>query len=160
VKTMTCRQMGGPCGAQFRGSSADDVIKDQDAHLKSAVAGGDRGHDDALKAMQGRWKNPIKGMRWYMRTKKDFAALTRQRPSRSCCIDRWQSRVFRVPPTLGASSGAARGPHHLRGPDDAEVALVEGHHVQRPHAGDQRNEQVIGAAEPLFTRWRRRCTIC
>jgi hypothetical protein len=67
--------MGGPCYASFQRSTADDVIKAQDAHLKEAVAGGDEGHKDALKAMQGRWKNPIGGMRWYMKTKKDFAAL-------------------------------------------------------------------------------------
>jgi len=28
-----------------------------------------------LKAMQGRWKNPLKGMGWYLKTQKDFAAL-------------------------------------------------------------------------------------
>ena len=39
------------------------------------VAGGDKTHEAALKAMKGRWKNPIGGMGWYMRTKKDFAAL-------------------------------------------------------------------------------------
>jgi hypothetical protein len=45
------------------------------AHLKDAVAQGDKRHEDALKAMKGRWKNPIGGMGWYMKTKKDLAAL-------------------------------------------------------------------------------------
>ncbi len=75
MKTMTCTQMGGPCDAPLRGSTADQVIKAQDAHLKETVAAGDEGHKDALKAMQGRWKHPVGGMRWYMKTKKDFAAL-------------------------------------------------------------------------------------
>ncbi len=75
MKTMTCQQMGGPCDAAFQGNSADDVIKAQDKHLKEIVAGGDEAHKEALKQMQGRWKNPIKGMGWYMQTKKDFAAL-------------------------------------------------------------------------------------
>jgi hypothetical protein len=39
------------------------------------VAGGDKTHEDALRSMQGRWKNPIAGMGWYMKTKKAFAAL-------------------------------------------------------------------------------------
>jgi hypothetical protein len=39
------------------------------------VAGGDETHESARKSMQGRWKNPVSGMRWYMRTKKAFAAL-------------------------------------------------------------------------------------
>lgn len=75
MKTMTCKQMGGPCDAPFQGKTADDVIKAQDAHLKAAVAEGDQTHQEALKQMQGRWKNPLKGMGWYRQTKKDFAAL-------------------------------------------------------------------------------------
>lgn len=75
MKTMTCRQMGGPCDTPFRGDSADVVIKAEDSHLKEAVARGDTTHESALKSMQGRWKNPISGMGWYMRTKKAFAAL-------------------------------------------------------------------------------------
>ena len=75
MKTMTCKQMGGPCDAAFHGNKADEVIKAQDNHLKEMVARGDETHKSALKSMQGRWKNPIAGMGWYMKTKKDFAAL-------------------------------------------------------------------------------------
>ncbi len=75
MKTMTCRQMGGPCDAEFHGESADEVIKAQDKHLKDMVASGDESHESARKMMQGRWKNPIKGMGWYVKTKKAFAAL-------------------------------------------------------------------------------------
>jgi hypothetical protein len=75
MKTMTCRQMGGACDLAFHGANADQVIKAQDAHLKEVVANGDETHRSALKAMQGRWKNPIKGLGWYRKTKKDFAAL-------------------------------------------------------------------------------------
>ena len=75
MKTMTCRQMGGPCDQAFQGETADDVINAQDQHLKEVVAAGDEAHQDALKAMKGRWKHPIKGMGWYKQTKKDFAAL-------------------------------------------------------------------------------------
>jgi hypothetical protein len=67
--------MGGPCDAAFQGTKADEVIKAQDAHLKAVVATGDEAHKPALKAMQGRWKNPIKGMGRYRQTKRDFAAL-------------------------------------------------------------------------------------
>ena len=75
MKTMTCRQMGGPCDAPFRANTADEVINAEDRHLKDMVAGGDDTHESALKAMKGRWKNPISGMGWYMKTKKAFAAL-------------------------------------------------------------------------------------
>jgi hypothetical protein len=75
MKTMTCKQMGGPCDAAFHGNTADEVIKAQDKHLKEQVAGGDETHNSALKSMRGRWKHPISGMGWYTRTKKAFAAL-------------------------------------------------------------------------------------
>lgn len=75
MKTMTCRQMGGPCDAPFQGDKADEVIKAQDKHLKEAVARGDETHRSALTSMQGRWRHPISGMGWYRDTKKAFAAL-------------------------------------------------------------------------------------
>jgi len=55
MKTMTCKQMGGPCDAAFHGESADEVIKAQDKHLREPVAG-DETHRSALEAMKGRWK--------------------------------------------------------------------------------------------------------
>lgn len=75
MKTMTCKQMGGPCDMAFHGNTADDVIKAQDKHLNEVVAQGDETHKSALKEMKDRWKNPIAGMGWYMQTQKDFAAL-------------------------------------------------------------------------------------
>jgi len=75
MKTMTCKQMGGPCDVPFHGNTADDVIKAEDEHLKEMVAKGDETHKSALKSMQDRWKNPVSGMGWYMKTKKAFAAL-------------------------------------------------------------------------------------
>ncbi len=75
MKTMTCKQMGGPCDLAFHGKTADDVIKAQDKHLKEMGANGDEAHKSALGMMAARWKNPLKGMGWYMQTQKDFAAL-------------------------------------------------------------------------------------
>ncbi|MDB5175481.1 MAG: hypothetical protein JWM81_339 [Candidatus Saccharibacteria bacterium] len=76
MKTMTCQQMGGPCDTAFHGNTADEVIKAEDKHLREAVAAGDASHESALKAMKGRWKNPVKGWGWYSQVKKDFAALS------------------------------------------------------------------------------------
>ena len=75
MKTMTCRQLGGPCDVAFHGATADEVIKAQDRHLKDAVEAGDETHRTALNDMKGRWKHPISGMGWYRATKKAFAAL-------------------------------------------------------------------------------------
>ncbi len=75
MKTMTCQQLGGPCNAAHHGTSADEVIKAQDRHLKEMVAKGDATHDRALKEMKGRWKKPISGMGWYRKAKREFAGL-------------------------------------------------------------------------------------
>ena len=81
MKTMTCKQMGGPCDLAFQGRSADDVIKAQDRHLKDVVAGGDRAHENALKAMKSRWRKPIAGMGWYRKVKGAIRTLlTPRRP--------------------------------------------------------------------------------
>jgi hypothetical protein len=75
VKTMTCQQLGGPCDQALQGEDANVVIKAQDQHLKDMVAAGDTAHEPALKDMKGRWKNPLAGMGWYRKAKRDFAAL-------------------------------------------------------------------------------------
>lgn len=75
MKTMTCRQLGGPCGHPHRGETADDVINAQDQHLRQAVKEGDAAHGPALDDMKGRWKRPISGMKWYRQAKRDFAEL-------------------------------------------------------------------------------------
>ena len=49
MKTMTCKQLGGPCEFAHHGSSCDEVIKAQDSHLKAMVASGDATHEGALK---------------------------------------------------------------------------------------------------------------
>jgi predicted small metal-binding protein len=72
---MTCSQLGGPCEFAHHGNSANDVIKAQDSHLKEMVAKGDATHESALEEMQGRWKNPLAGMGWYRKAKRDFAGL-------------------------------------------------------------------------------------
>jgi len=75
MKTMTCKQLGGPCDFLLQGTTADEVIKAQDSHLNEMVAGGDETHKSALKEMKGRWKHPLSGMKWYRDAKRDFAAL-------------------------------------------------------------------------------------
>ncbi len=76
MKTMTCRQLGGPCDVELRGDTADDVIKVQDRHLRQAVRGGDVGHEPAHEQMKARWRHPVRAMGWYRATKKAFADLS------------------------------------------------------------------------------------
>lgn len=75
MKTMTCRQLGGPCDAPLSGGSADDVIKAGEQHINNMVASGDTAHQPAKKMMDDTRKNPASGMDWYNKMKADFAAL-------------------------------------------------------------------------------------
>jgi hypothetical protein len=75
MKTMTCRQLGGPCDHAHHGERADDVIKAQDQHLKDAVKAGDATHAPAREDMKGRWRHPKRSMDWYNAAKRAFASL-------------------------------------------------------------------------------------
>jgi len=75
MKTMTCQDLGGPCGLVHEGTTADQIIKAQDKHLKEAVKGGDDAHVPAREAMKGRWRRPRQAMGWYTDVKQRFAAL-------------------------------------------------------------------------------------
>jgi hypothetical protein len=75
MKTMTCRQLGGPCDEAFAGATADEIIKAQDRHLKEAVKAGDATHEAARADMLGRWRHPKKSMDWYTGVKQTFAEL-------------------------------------------------------------------------------------
>jgi hypothetical protein len=75
MKTMTCKQLGGPCDLALTGQTADEVIKAQDKHLREMAKGGDDTHLPAHNEMKGRWKHPIAGMGWYRDVKRRFAEL-------------------------------------------------------------------------------------
>ena len=60
MRTMTCRQLGGPCDLELRGNIADDVIKLQDRHLREAVRGGDAAHEPADEEMKARWRHCVR----------------------------------------------------------------------------------------------------
>ena len=75
MKTMSCRQLGGPCDQAHHGESHDEVIKAHDRHLKDAVRAGDAGHQEAREEMKSRWRHPKRSMGWYREVKATFAGL-------------------------------------------------------------------------------------
>ena len=75
MKTMTCRQLGGPCDLAHRGETHDDVIKAQDQHLKAAEKEGDAAHQPARDEMKARWRHPKRSLGWYRDMKQAFADL-------------------------------------------------------------------------------------
>ena len=81
MKTMTCRDLGGPCDVEHHGETADDVINAQDQHLKHAVRAGDDLHRPAREEMKGRWRHPVAALGWYRDMKRAFAALPEDAPA-------------------------------------------------------------------------------
>lgn len=75
MKSMTCRQLGGPYDMTHHGDDANGIIKAQDNHLREAVAAGNTDHETALCEMKGRWRRPVSGLKWYRQVQRDFAAL-------------------------------------------------------------------------------------
>lgn len=78
TKTMTCRDLGGPCDLEHEGTTADEVIVAQDRHLQEAERAGDASHQEARDAMKGRWRHPKRSLDWYNGVKRAFA----ERPGR------------------------------------------------------------------------------
>ena len=75
MKTMTCRQLGGPCDLLAQrglgGRDHQGAGPPPEGDCCSEVTE----HQSALQDMKGRWKNPIAGMGWYRQVKRDFKAL-------------------------------------------------------------------------------------
>jgi hypothetical protein len=73
MKTLTCRELDGPCDLALSAATGDEIIKALDRHLREAVRSGDTAHEPAHEEMKGRWRHPVKAMGWYRKTKKTFA---------------------------------------------------------------------------------------
>ena len=65
MKTMTCKQLYGPCDVLIHGLTSEEMMKNSQAHAMEMVAKGDKLHIDAMEAM----KNQNMDMEVFM---KDF----------------------------------------------------------------------------------------
>ncbi len=72
MKTMTCRQMGGPCDIPIHGNSAEEMMNNGKKHVHSVD---DEGHKKVITMMQEMQKNPEASKEWNDKFKKDFDAL-------------------------------------------------------------------------------------
>ena len=75
MKTMTCKQMGGPCDYPLHGNTADEVMNSGAKHIKEMVGKGDEEHKKVKMIMDEMQKNPASGKDWNNKFMKDFAAL-------------------------------------------------------------------------------------
>ena len=72
MKTMTCKQMGGPCDAPIQGETAEEMIVNGAMHLQTA---NDEAHKPALAMMEEVQNNPEEAQKWNEDFAKKFAEL-------------------------------------------------------------------------------------
>jgi hypothetical protein len=52
MKTMTCKQLFGPCDELIHGETAEEMMKNSQNHGMEMVAKGDQSHIDAMNEMK------------------------------------------------------------------------------------------------------------
>ncbi len=72
MKTMTCRDMGGPCDAPLHGETADEMMDNGAKHVQEQT---DEEHKKVLVMMDEMQKNPDSGKQWNEDFHKKFAEL-------------------------------------------------------------------------------------
>ena len=76
MKTMTCKQLYGPCDALIHGATAGEMITSSQKHAMEMVAKGDTLHIEAMNAMKKQHMNmdPEAMKQWMTKFQNDFAA--------------------------------------------------------------------------------------
>jgi hypothetical protein len=65
MKTMTCKQMGGPCDEQIHGETPEEMTNNGTEHLKAA-------HPDMAAAMMAMPKDDPKMVEWFKKFQEDW----------------------------------------------------------------------------------------
>lgn len=76
MKTMTCKQMGGPCDAPIKGSTPDEMMANGGKHVNDMAATGDAAHIETKKQMDAMGGDPNSdaNKQWMEKFHTDFAA--------------------------------------------------------------------------------------
>jgi len=72
MKTMTCRQMGGPCDTAIHGATTEEMMTNGATHISQT---NDEEHKKVLVMMEKMQKNPESGKQWNDDFVKKFTEL-------------------------------------------------------------------------------------
>ena len=75
MKTMTCRQLGGACGKEFRGGSFEEIADLSKKHAMEMIQKSDADHLKALNEMKDLMLRPEAMKEWFEQKKREFEAL-------------------------------------------------------------------------------------
>ena len=75
MKTMTCKQLYGPCDVLIHGATAEEMMENSKKHAMEMVAKGDKVHIDAMEVMKNQHMNmnPEAVKQWMEKFHADFA---------------------------------------------------------------------------------------
>ena len=75
MKTMTCRQLGGACDAQFHGITFEQIAAQSKQHGLDMLRRGDAAHLKAMSDMRAQMSDPQLMQRWMQDKRAEFEAL-------------------------------------------------------------------------------------
>lgn len=78
MKTMTCKQLGGPCNKAFRANSFEEIAEMSKRHGMEMYEKKDEPHINSMKEMQELMKSPKVMNNWFESKRKEFDALPEQ----------------------------------------------------------------------------------
>ncbi len=75
MKTMTCKQLHGPCDAFIQGETSDEMIKNSQKHGMEMAAKGDEDHIRVMEEMRQHMGDPEAVKQWMEKFQNDFAVM-------------------------------------------------------------------------------------
>ena len=75
MKTMTCKQLGGPCDQEFHAETFDEMVKKSQQNGIEMVEKGDEEHIKVMEKMREGMKDPEAMKAWVEKVQKEFDAL-------------------------------------------------------------------------------------
>lgn len=76
MKTMTCRQLHGPCDALIHGETAEEMMANSQKHGMEMAAKGDAVHIEVMEKMKDGMNDPEAVKKFMDNFHSDFAAKT------------------------------------------------------------------------------------
>jgi hypothetical protein len=76
MKTMTCKQLYGPCDALIHGETSQEMMENSKKHAMEMIAKGDKVHIEAMEAMKMQQTNmePEAVKQWMEKFQNEFDA--------------------------------------------------------------------------------------
>ena len=76
MKTMTCKQLGGPCDQEFHAETFDEMVKKSQQHGIEMAETGDEEHIKVMGKMREGMNDPEAMKEWVEKVRKEFEALS------------------------------------------------------------------------------------